>query len=191
MLFPLVVAGEYCRHRRLLLLLLLVEVALIIEVTEEDDEGDTVAKHHHVHGVGEVALCEQVVACVQEEQQKLQQLQGREVSLPPQVLLHVRADGSQPVVRIHHDVDEGVDQADEERLSTSHILDSRPPVEDHGAVVVNMKESHLVALLPQDEEQRVAELYDLGEEKPPADFGHPHRQRAAAVIYRLAEVAVV
>lgn len=147
MLFPLVVAGEYCRHRRLLLLLLLVEVALIIEVTEEDDEGDTVAKHHHVHGVGEVALCEQVVACVQEEQQKLQlerqsgdvqisvlhkqthmisqifsygagdahQLQGREVSLPPQVLLHVRADGSQPVVRIHHDVDEGVDQANEER----------------------------------------------------------------------------
>lgn len=43
------------------------------------------------------------------------QLQGRQVFLPPQVLLHVRADGSQAVVRVHHDMDEGVDQADEER----------------------------------------------------------------------------
>lgn len=86
-------------------------------------------------------------------------------------------------------------------LSAGHILDSCPPVEDHGAVVVNMKESHLIVLLPQDEEDlpigksrddrytfnfvlfwhwnvfltntyRVAELYDLGEEKPPADSGH-------------------
>lgn len=53
------------------LVLLLVEVALIIEVTEEDDEGDAIAEHHQVHEVGEVALCEQVVACVQEEQQEL------------------------------------------------------------------------------------------------------------------------
>lgn len=34
---------------------------------------------------------------------------------PPQVLLHVRADGSQAVVGVHDDVDEGVQQADEER----------------------------------------------------------------------------
>ena len=42
------------------------------------------------------------------------QLQRGEVSLPPQVLLHVRAERSQEVVRIHHNVDEGVEQADEE-----------------------------------------------------------------------------
>ncbi len=87
-------------------------------------------------------------------------------------------------------------------LSTGNILDSRPPVEDHGAVVVNVKESHLTALLSQDEEELlikrtrgdsftfnpvflhwywmllqiftycVTELYDLGEEEPPADSGH-------------------
>lgn len=90
-------------------------------------------------------------------------------------------------------------------LSAGHVLDSRPPVEDHGGVVVNMKESHLAVLLPQDEEKlliteerrrpshfgvlavippilsywtffmrthRVAELYHLGEEKPPADSCH-------------------
>lgn len=54
-----------------LFLLFLVEVAVIIEVTEEDNEADAVTKHHQVHAVGEVALCKQVVACVQEKQQKL------------------------------------------------------------------------------------------------------------------------
>lgn len=48
-----------------------VEVALIVEVTEEDDQGDAVTEHQQVHGVGEVALCEQVVAGVQEEEHKL------------------------------------------------------------------------------------------------------------------------
>lgn len=58
------------RHKHLFLLLL-VEVALIIEVAEEDDEHDAVPEHRRVHGVGEVALGEQVVAGVHEEQKKL------------------------------------------------------------------------------------------------------------------------
>lgn len=74
MLLPPVDSGEHCTHGNfsVLFLLLLVEVALVIEVTEEDDEGDAVTKHQHVHGVGEVTLCKQVVARVQEEQQELQ-----------------------------------------------------------------------------------------------------------------------
>jgi len=44
---------------------------MIIEVAEEDDENNAVNKHRRVHGVGEVAVCEQVVAGVQEEQKKL------------------------------------------------------------------------------------------------------------------------
>lgn len=55
-----------------LFLLRPVQVALIIEIGEEDDESDAVAKHHSVHGVGEVTVCEQVVARVQEEEEKLQ-----------------------------------------------------------------------------------------------------------------------
>lgn len=57
------------------LLLLPADVALIIEVAEEDDEGHAVAEDHGVHGVWEVAVGEQVVAGVQEEEQELQ-LQG-------------------------------------------------------------------------------------------------------------------
>lgn len=89
-------------------------------------------------------------------------------------------------------------------LSSGHIFDSRPPVEDHGGMVVHVKKGDLVVLLPQDEEDlrvqtemerrhdrdccipfihaaygqagthRVTELYDFGEEEPPADFGHLH-----------------
>lgn len=61
----------YLRLATVSFLLLLAEVALIIEVAEEDDEGDAVTKHHHVHGVWEVTLCEQVVARVHEEHEKL------------------------------------------------------------------------------------------------------------------------
>ena len=37
-------------------------------------------------------------------------------------------------------------------LSTSNILHPGPPVEDHGAVVIDVQEGQLVVLLPQDEE---------------------------------------
>lgn len=54
-----------------LLLPLLAEVALVVEVAEQDDQRDAVAKHDDVHGFGEVALGEQVVAGVEEEEQEL------------------------------------------------------------------------------------------------------------------------
>lgn len=53
------------------LLLRLPEVALIIKVTEEDDEGDAVTNHHSIHGIRVVAICEQVVRCVHNDQDKL------------------------------------------------------------------------------------------------------------------------
>lgn len=122
-------------------LLLFGAVAAIVEVAEEDDEGDAVTKHERVYGMWEVTLCDKVVTRAQHEQHKLHlegemslqiilhththvvqtgsahQLQGCEVFFPPQILLHVGADGSQAVVGIHEDVDEGVQQADEECCS--------------------------------------------------------------------------
>lgn len=53
------------------------------------------------------------------------QLQGREVSLPPQVLLHVGADGCQAVIRVHDYVDEGVCQADEERCDGVNSIEGK------------------------------------------------------------------
>ena len=83
-LFPLVDASEYCRQENIpqaalmkpqcvlhFFLLPFVMIALIIEIKEEDHEGDAVDEYQRVHGVGEVAVCEQVVARVQEEQHEL------------------------------------------------------------------------------------------------------------------------
>ena len=50
---------------------LFAEVALVVEITEEENEADTIAKHHNIHGVREVALCEQVVSCVHCQKHKL------------------------------------------------------------------------------------------------------------------------
>ena len=49
------------------------------------------------------------------EGDKLKQLHAGDVPLPPQVLLHVRAERGQAVVRIHHKVNEGVDHTNEKR----------------------------------------------------------------------------
>lgn len=38
-------------------------------------------------------------------------------------------------------------------LASCHVFDPSPPVEDHGAVVVDMQERQLTVLLPQDEEK--------------------------------------
>lgn len=48
------------------------------------------------------------------------QLQCGEVAFPPQIFLHVRTQSCQAVVRIHDDVYEGVEQADEERYTHTH-----------------------------------------------------------------------
>ena len=37
-------------------------------------------------------------------------------------------------------------------LPTSNPLDSNPPEEEHGGMVVNMEKSHLAVLLAKDEE---------------------------------------
>ena len=52
--------------------LLLVQVAAVIEVTEKSDEAERVGEHHHVHGVGEVAVSEQVVGGVDGDDEELE-----------------------------------------------------------------------------------------------------------------------
>lgn len=68
---PLCFSCVLPHHGVSFLLLRLPEVALIIKVTEEDDEGDAVTNHHSIHGIRVVAICEQVVRCVHNDQDKL------------------------------------------------------------------------------------------------------------------------
>ena len=54
-------------------------------------------------------------------------------------------------------------------LSDGAVLGRHPPVDDHGRVVVDMEEGHLVVLLAQNEEYGIGELDDLREEEEPTD----------------------
>lgn len=45
----------------------------------------------------------------------------------------------------------------------------KPPDVEHADVVVHVKKGHLVVVLPQDEEEGVHELQQLGEVVPPQD----------------------
>lgn len=60
-------------------------------------------------------------------------------------------------------------------LSSCHPFDADPPQGEHGAVVVDVQESDLVELFPQDEKHRVQILDALRDEIPPQSTGHlPH-----------------
>lgn len=136
--------------------------------------------------------------------------------LPPQVLLHVRSHGGEHVVRVHEDVDEGVDQSQEGSMATRKVLDANQAADGHQSVMVDVQECDLALVLTQHEEHGVHEFDDfahvvephstshLGEEgieekafnyivisTHPSSPSYPHRHWVLGVIHWLAPVTVV
>lgn len=64
--------GADLNRRRGLGAFALADVALVVEVAEEQDEAEAVGKHNRIHGVGEITLCEQVIASVCGQKYKLE-----------------------------------------------------------------------------------------------------------------------
>lgn len=54
-------------------------------------------------------------------------------------------------------------------MATGDPVHNEPPDVEHADVVVDMKKCDLVGVLPQDEEEGVRELDQLGEVVPPQD----------------------
>ena len=54
-------------------------------------------------------------------------------------------------------------------MATRHPVHDEPPDVEHGGVVIDVQEGDLVVVLPQDEEECVHELDELGEVIPPQD----------------------
>lgn len=52
-------------------------------------------------------------------------LQHGEILLPPEVLLYLRSHGGQHVVRVHDDVHEGIQQAEERAVTTCGVYGAR------------------------------------------------------------------
>jgi len=105
---------------------------LLVELLEQEEE------HHGVHAdppdesLRVVAVDEEQLERVQHDGQELQHLQGGQVLLPPQVFLHVGAQGGQQVVRVHDYVDERVQQSEERAVATCwKIFEKKKPRFSH------------------------------------------------------------
>ena len=86
-------------------------VRLGIELREEPQEHDHEPAGDGGLRNGEAAVVlEEEDAAVSDDGGELDHLHLGEVPLPPEVGLHVGAEGGEGVVRVHHDVDEGVEQ---------------------------------------------------------------------------------
>jgi len=79
-------------------------------------------------------------------------LQGGQVLLPPEVLLVLWTHGREHVVGVHHDVDEGVEQAEEGAVATWGELNAEPDRHGHAAVMDDVQRGNLASLLAQHEE---------------------------------------
>jgi len=154
-------------------------VSFDIKVTEENDERDHVGDLEPAEEQREItALYIQTnqMQTVDEHNNKLRQLHASKIPLPPQILLHVRTEGGQQVVRIHDHVDETIAQRSHVRCTARYKLQHGPSDDGHRGVVVNMEEGDLVVLLACDEEECVDELDDLGSEVPPVCVDQSHRR---------------
>lgn len=62
------------------------------------------------------------------------------------------AEGGQQVVRVHDDVDEGIQEAEERAVTAGGEFNSEPDRHRHTTVMDDVKRRHVAILLPQHEE---------------------------------------
>lgn len=108
-------------------------VGVVPEVEEEEQEnqavgGDYVDKDGEIVGA---VLYEEILGDMGRHHHKLDQLNGSQVFLPPQILLVVWAQRSQAVVRVHDNMDDTVKQGVKCPHSTCRKAYSKPPREWH------------------------------------------------------------
>lgn len=126
---------------------LLAHIRLVVEVEEhgehEDvlDEADEGHKRRKLAGIPYNDQQE-----VEGEVAKLEQLQLRDLLLPPQDVLQ-GPQGGGVVVRVHHAVHQKVDHAQHSAVGAAQEGHEDGHAEDHAAVVVNVQEAHLRVLL--------------------------------------------
>lgn len=166
-------------------------VGLGVEVREEVIEENGVGEGEVEGPAGVATVVEEELGGVDEGQAELQELQGSDVLLPPEVLLPLVAQRCQGVVAVHDDVHEGVDGANEGAMTPGVVLGGPPGYHGHDCVVVHVQERDLVVLLAQDEEDRVEQFTDLGEEVDVHAPGYPHGGGAVGEVHGLTLPAVV
>lgn len=108
-------------------------VGVVVEVEKEEQENHAVGTDD-VDKDGELVwavIQEEILADVGGDHDKLDQLNGGEVLLPPQVFLVFWAHSTKSVVCVHNDVNNTVEESMECSQTTWSKADSKPPSEWH------------------------------------------------------------
>jgi len=166
------------------------EVGLNIEIGEHGEEHGAVAEDDEAVEGREAAVDEDGLDGVEGEGSELDHLHLGEVLLPPEVLVDLGPEGGHEVVEVHDGVDAHVEETAKHGLAASDIPDPPPGSEGHDAVVDHVKSGEVVELLPEDKEDGVDVVDELGEEVPPRHVHRVQRARAVRVVHRLAHPAV-
>lgn len=148
-------------------------VRRLVELVEQEEEHDGVHSDPPDEGSRVVAVDEQQLEGVHHDCDKLDHLQAGEVFLPPEILLELGSEGCEQVVRVHHDVYEGVEQSEEGTVATGGELDAEPHGHGHASVMNYVQRRHLTSFFAHYEEERIEEFRELGEVVPPARMNHP------------------
>ena len=85
----------------------------------------------------------------------------RDVVFPPKILLHVRTKSSQVVVKVHNDMNKGVDDGSETSVAVGNELQAYIASDRHQAVMSHVEERDLIVLLSKNEEQSVKKVDKL------------------------------
>lgn len=133
----------------------------LVELVEEEQEHDGVHADPPDEGAWVVAVDEEQLEGVDHDGDELEHLQRGQVLLPPEEALELGSHGGEQVVRVHDDVHEGVEQAEEGAVAAGGELDAEPHRHRHAAVVDHVQGGHLAGLLSQNEEH-LREGNDIG-----------------------------
>lgn len=84
-----------------------------------------------------------------------------DILFPPEIILHTRSQCRQVVVKVHDDMDEGVDEWGESSVAVGDKLETHVTRDGHEAVMRDMQQGDLIIFLPQNKEQGVKEVQEL------------------------------
>ncbi len=122
-------------------LVVLLDVEVEEEAEEDDHEGG--GDERELPRVAAVADAEDDHAALDEDHGELDHLEGGQVLLPPEVLLHVWAQGGQEVVGVHDDVHDGVHEAAERLLASGQPAHEAIGEDGHDTMMENLQKENL------------------------------------------------
>lgn len=99
-----------------------------------------------------VAVDEEQLECVHHNRDKLHHLQGGQVFLPPEESLVLGSHRRKQIVRVHDNVHESVEEAEEGAVTSGGELNAEPHGHGHAAVMDHVQCGHLTRFLAQHKE---------------------------------------